>query len=1019
MCNLPICEHIAPDITDFPTDPQNPTDVTVINWDDMPLGIEASLAPVGCVYDVGGNLVGKVFISKVTDEETQAETNVLQYLDRATGTIVPYDVNTHGQWSECQKEDAQLVGIENTGFDACHDGTPAFIEVVRNDDGTFNQYIAHYKDGSGTVIDNADPTDIFNCVEATNYAGNTGFDACVSGIPAFVEIIRNEEGAFDRYIAHLKDGSGGTVDPVNPVDIANCPVSPELDAIVANWLPICVDGEQWYVREAEIIDNTDGSTTVTIQYKQGADGAITTTAPIGTITEGYCAGAVGEEVDLIPANFVPLCVFDNGEYTQWYVGQESTYNNQTGDRVDVVVYIQPNGARTTTAPTGAVQVGTCSAPAVIEALPHLVGCLATEASCAVGTNVVNFTAGEYTQFTITANDGNGNYTIVQEMSTVAGATNLVTVLTEASQANARTEQQIIGTATFNYWSGNFSNISQPTTTSVQFDMHLEVGVTDTPPALDTPCVDPVSDSIYQNSATNLRTVYDGIPVGVAQPQSPDSIVFTINTYDAIEATSTQVKQIVWKDVDGTLIEEYRQVGDINTIVPFDPNTQRFVPNCLDNTGGTALELPTTECTSTTGGGTVTATLEATQYNFLPATKTLGADSVYNFETLANTNTNGLIVDGVTDDLVIPDGLSIYIRIADGEGYVRVFDNLGNQYNFASTVTWSYATDPTGSTFLSQLSAELTNALVALGLTPATQIDAVQVNATPTLLSFMLNLIGTDGQTQANFLSYLERANTTIDSFQTLNIEIEADFQFDGSAITSDPTSIVLKMWATIPNGQQAILGAFINGIYGNIPAPYQPIIGNGTLTEYTFVVPVSGTDPVSGAYTLTATDFQSGNVYAWLYYQVSGSYVPGTIEAIDGAVYEVQYESTGSSEPSTALLTVGCNDTTIVNVLEDIRDGQAPSTNLDSGFAFDYVYGGGLYTPSTPANTKQITVTNSSDAIIEVYTNHGSFAVPPKGTDGITIDDNETSLVINYIVNFGGGSPYNGEFLYFNFRTRS
>lgn len=55
-----------------------------------------------------------------------------------------------------------------------------------------------------------------------------------------------------------------------------------------DWLPYCVDGVQWFVREIQVLDNV--VTVSSKEYKQGSDGAITTTAPTGTtIVDGICS----------------------------------------------------------------------------------------------------------------------------------------------------------------------------------------------------------------------------------------------------------------------------------------------------------------------------------------------------------------------------------------------------------------------------------------------------------------------------------------------------------------------------------------------------------------------------------------------------------------------------------------------------------------------------------------------------------------------------------------------------------
>lgn len=58
----------------------------------------------------------------------------------------------------------QGTAIELDGFDVCYDGVPAHIEIIRDETtGVIDRYVAHYKDGSGTVVDPADLTMVSNC----------------------------------------------------------------------------------------------------------------------------------------------------------------------------------------------------------------------------------------------------------------------------------------------------------------------------------------------------------------------------------------------------------------------------------------------------------------------------------------------------------------------------------------------------------------------------------------------------------------------------------------------------------------------------------------------------------------------------------------------------------------------------------------------------------------------------------------------------------------------------------------
>jgi hypothetical protein len=99
------------------------------------------------------------------------------------------------------------------------------------------------------------------------------------------------------------------------VEICNPQV--EIDLVKTNWLPICINGVQWFVSENSTIDNSSGSETTNVKvYKQGSYGPVTNTVPAGIATakEGYCqtlksCGAVGE-VTTIPSKLLSNAEID-------------------------------------------------------------------------------------------------------------------------------------------------------------------------------------------------------------------------------------------------------------------------------------------------------------------------------------------------------------------------------------------------------------------------------------------------------------------------------------------------------------------------------------------------------------------------------------------------------------------------------------------------------------------------------------------------------------------------------------
>lgn len=60
---------------------------------------------------------------------------------------------------------------------------------------------------------------IINQIETTSYKAYYQSDCSK---PMLVELIRNEDGTFDRYVAHLMDGTGTVIDPLLATDIGDC-----------------------------------------------------------------------------------------------------------------------------------------------------------------------------------------------------------------------------------------------------------------------------------------------------------------------------------------------------------------------------------------------------------------------------------------------------------------------------------------------------------------------------------------------------------------------------------------------------------------------------------------------------------------------------------------------------------------------------------------------------------------------------------------------------------------------------
>lgn len=94
----------------------DPVYTSICNWADMPVGIEAALAPVGCTFDAGGVLTGSVFLCKIVDEATSAVTGTeLVHID-TNGTLTQ---GWTGEWAVCEGD---KLDTELTQVPICIDG---------------------------------------------------------------------------------------------------------------------------------------------------------------------------------------------------------------------------------------------------------------------------------------------------------------------------------------------------------------------------------------------------------------------------------------------------------------------------------------------------------------------------------------------------------------------------------------------------------------------------------------------------------------------------------------------------------------------------------------------------------------------------------------------------------------------------------------------------------------------------------------------------------------------------------
>lgn len=153
----------------------NPIGTEICNWDEMPLGIEASLAPVGCIFD-GKEVIGKVFVCKKVDEGTGVVSyDTIAVMTDGT-TVDPYT----GEWESC---DVELPLA------------PIFLEIPRCEDNKKVIDLTQFsykpcEDWADPELPEIDPaSETIVKTYATGESCNLDFDSeiyCKDGVPTMV-----------------------------------------------------------------------------------------------------------------------------------------------------------------------------------------------------------------------------------------------------------------------------------------------------------------------------------------------------------------------------------------------------------------------------------------------------------------------------------------------------------------------------------------------------------------------------------------------------------------------------------------------------------------------------------------------------------------------------------------------------------------------------------------------------------------------------------------------------------------
>ena len=281
-----------------------------------------------------------------------------------------------------------------------------------------------------------------------------------------------------------------------------------------------------------------------------------------------------------------LVCFNNGTTNKQLIAHYEYAKGSNGSIVLATRYTEADGVTVVDTTGGTVTPGEC----VKLNADHSNGCIkrtvtSNVLTCNEQVTTYSFTATDLVSFSILSKDGNGNFTATQEHDAGIHA-QILALFQSMTVDNTRMEENIgNGAAIFNFWEGNLSNVIDVSPTLIQFDWHLEPSVSDTPDALIEPCIDPIADSVYQNTASQLTTIYNSVPLNTPINNGGQPITFVVTHYTQTSTPNgttfeyIPAKQVLTYNSAGVPVtDKYYEQWTLNEI-PFNPLTDVFSNEC--------------------------------------------------------------------------------------------------------------------------------------------------------------------------------------------------------------------------------------------------------------------------------------------------------------------------------------------------------------------------------------------------------------------------------------------------------
>ncbi len=430
---------------------------------------------------------------------------------------------------------------------------------------------------------------------------------------------------------------------------------------------------------------------------------------------------------------------------------------------------------------------------------------------------------------------------------------------------------------------------------------------------------------YAPSAALLQNFWDSLTIGVPAPMSP----FTLDiVYYTGGSTPVQLRKVI--RADGTLVETATiyAPGTPDHLLPFTPGVGESVE------AGTCPKV--FAATGICGGGPgpiQTVTQDAVSNNWSDILRPLAGgpvEELYNCPGIlvAGTQADAVVIDGVTLDLVTNGTRFTTANLQDGWQFDSItIDAPFAVIPFGAPVVWSAGGDPTGTATAALLQAELVAAIAAAGLPQC----LVTVDPSPFGggMNFVVNVYATS--VASPMIEYLVSPDTVFSAFvfQSTSAAVNMVWQTPLDVGDCFPLSqITIEVVATIPIGETVLVGGHVvsagNPVFGNGGTPYTIVAGTGAPQTISYNLSLTGTDPISGPYSLAGSDLAT--VQPWIL--CSNINYPGTNYAIDGARASIDFQC--EQEGAAADLVQVCP-----GQVEEIVDGIVTGLQLPAARVFN------------------------------------------------------------------------------------